>query len=77
VEKNKAEVNIMGDVWQGIKQQGANGTGTTATFYKVTSRFVQLMLKYVNREKIHFSRCRLFSMTNLQAVELSVSLCSM
>ncbi|MEK5135325.1 phage tail tube protein [Bacillus sp. FSL W8-0645] len=48
VEKNKSEVNVMGRRMTGHKTTGANGTGT-ATFYKVTSRFVQLMLNYVKK----------------------------
>ncbi|MEN2446389.1 phage tail tube protein [Bacillus sp. JR_15] len=42
------EVNVMGRRMTGHKTTGANGTGT-ATFYKVTSRFVQLMLNYVKK----------------------------
>lgn len=48
VEKNKAEVNIMGHHMTGHKTTGANGTGT-ATFYKVTSQFVTLMMNYVKK----------------------------
>ena len=48
VEKNKAEVNIMGRRMTGHKTTGANGTGT-ATFYKVTSQFVTLMMNYVKK----------------------------
>lgn len=46
VEKNKIEVPIMGRRMQGHKTIGASGTGT-ATFYKVTSKFVRLMMDYV------------------------------
>ncbi len=46
IEKNKAEVNIMGRRMTGHKTTGANGTGT-ATFYKVSSRFVRIMVDYV------------------------------
>lgn len=48
VEKNKSEVNIMGRRMTGHKTTGANGTGT-ATFYKVTSKFVLLMMDYVKK----------------------------
>ncbi len=46
IEKNKAEVNIMGRRMTGHKTTGASGTGT-ATFYKVTSRFIRLIADYV------------------------------
>lgn len=46
IEKNKAEVNIMGRRMTGHKTTGAKGTGT-ATFYKVTSKFVRIMLDYI------------------------------
>ncbi|PAF18611.1 phage tail tube protein [Terribacillus saccharophilus] len=46
IEKNKSEVNVMGRRMTGHKTTGANGTGT-ATFYKVTSKFVKLMIDYV------------------------------
>lgn len=46
IEKNKAELNIMGRRMTGHKTTGANGTGT-ATFYKVSSRFVKLIAEYV------------------------------
>ncbi|WP_153732557.1 phage tail tube protein [Sporosarcina obsidiansis] len=46
VEKNKTEVPIMGRRMQGHKTIGASGTGT-ATFYKVTSKFVRIMMDYV------------------------------
>lgn len=71
VEKNKSEVNVMGRRMTGHKTTGANGTGT-ATFYKVTSRFVQLMLNYVKKEKIHISLFKLSLTINHQAVALSV-----
>ncbi|WGD65753.1 phage tail tube protein [Bacillus subtilis] len=48
VEKNKSEVNIMGRRMTGHKTTGANGTGT-ATFYKVTSQFVHIMMDYVKK----------------------------
>lgn len=50
VEKKKSEVNIMGRRMTGHKTTGASGTGT-ATFYKVTSRFVRLMVEYVKTGK--------------------------
>lgn len=46
IEKNKSEVNIMGRRMTGHKTTGAKGTGT-ATFYKVTSKFVRIMLDYI------------------------------
>lgn len=46
IEKNKSEVNIMGRRMTGHKTTGASGTGT-ATFYKVTSKFVRLIADYV------------------------------
>lgn len=46
IEKNKSEVNIMGRRMTGHKTTGATGTGT-ATFYKVTSKFVRLIAEYV------------------------------
>ncbi|MGE8079023.1 phage tail tube protein [Peribacillus loiseleuriae] len=46
IEKNKTDVNIMGRRMTGHKTTGANGTGT-ATFYKVSSRFIRLMVDYV------------------------------
>lgn len=48
VEKNKSQVNIMGRRMTTHKTTGAEGTGT-ATFYKVTSRFVKLMRDYVKK----------------------------
>ncbi|QFY82729.1 phage portal protein [Bacillus subtilis] len=48
VEKNKSEINIMGRRMTGHKTTGANGTGT-ATFYKVTSQFVLIMMDYVKK----------------------------
>lgn len=58
VEKNKSEVNIMGRRMTGHKTTGANGTGT-ATFYKVTSKFVILMMDYVKKRRplFHTSSC--------------------
>ncbi|MFP3422801.1 phage tail tube protein, partial [Bacillus sp. SIMBA_161] len=53
-EKNKSEVNVMGRRMTGHKTTGGNGTGT-ATFYKVTSRFVQLMLHYVKKVEHRYS----------------------
>lgn len=47
VEKSKEETPIMGRRMMGHKTSGASGTGT-ATFYKVTSRFIQIMAEYVN-----------------------------
>lgn len=46
IEKNKSEVPIMGRRMTGHKSTGATGTGT-AVFYKVTSRFVRIMIDYV------------------------------
>lgn len=46
IEKNKSEVNVMGRRMTGHKTTGANGTGT-ATFYKVSSRFIKLIVDYV------------------------------
>ncbi|MCM2674095.1 phage tail tube protein [Alkalicoccobacillus plakortidis] len=48
VEKNKNEVSIMGRRMTTHKTTGATGTGT-ATFYKVTSKFVLLMRDYVKK----------------------------
>ncbi|MGE8207682.1 phage tail tube protein [Heyndrickxia sp. NPDC080065] len=50
IEKNKSEVNIMGRRMTGHKSTGAKGSGT-ATFYKVTSKFVQIMLNYIKTGK--------------------------
>lgn len=50
IEKNKSEVNIMGRRMTGHKTTGASGTGT-ATFYKVTSKFVKIMMGYVKTGK--------------------------
>ncbi len=46
IEKKKSEVPIMGRRMDGHKSTGATGTGT-ATFYKVTSKFIRLMVDYV------------------------------
>lgn len=46
IEKNKGEVPIMGRRMTGHKTTGATGTGT-ATFYKVSSRFIKLIVDYV------------------------------
>lgn len=46
IEKNKGEVPIMGRRMTGHKTTGASGTGT-AVFYKVTSKFVRIMIDYV------------------------------
>lgn len=46
IEKNKGEVPIMGRRMTGHKTTGASGTGT-AVFYKVTSKFVRIMIEYV------------------------------
>ncbi len=46
IEKDKSEVKIMGRRMTGHKTTGANGTGA-ATFYKVTSKFIRIMLDYV------------------------------
>jgi len=55
LEKNKSEVNIMGRRITGNKTTGAKGTGTL-TFYKVTSRFIQIMLDYVkNGQDAYFT----------------------
>ena len=74
VEKNKAEVNIMGRRMTGHKTTGANGTGT-ATFYKVTSQFVTLMMNYVKKAMIRISRSRPSLTTSHQAAERSGSRC--
>ncbi|EDP7604046.1 phage tail tube protein [Listeria seeligeri] len=50
VEKNKAEVNVMGRRMTGSKTTGAKGSGTL-TLYKVTSRFVKMMQDYVKTGK--------------------------
>ncbi len=50
IEKNKSEVPIMGRRMTGHKTTGASGTGTM-TFYKVTSKFVRLMVEYVKTGK--------------------------
>ncbi|CAC96510.1 TPA: phage tail tube protein [Listeria monocytogenes] len=50
IEKNKAEVNVMGRRMTGSKTTGAKGSGTL-TLYKVTSRFVKMMLDYVKTGK--------------------------
>ncbi|ANB56307.1 phage-like element PBSX protein xkdM [Anoxybacillus sp. B7M1] len=55
IEKNKSEVNIMGRRMTGHKTTGAKGTGTS-TFYKVTSKFIQIMLDYVkNGQDAYFT----------------------
>ncbi|MGJ9460120.1 phage tail tube protein [Oceanobacillus sp. CF4.6] len=46
VEKTKEEVPIMGRRMMGHKSNGGSGTGT-ATFHKVTSRFIQIMKDYM------------------------------
>lgn len=46
IEKKKSELNIMGRRMSGHKTNGAGGTGT-ATFYKVSSRFIRLIIDYV------------------------------
>lgn len=46
IEKNKGEVPIMGRRMTGHKTTGATGMGT-ATFYKVSSRFIKLIVDYV------------------------------
>jgi hypothetical protein len=48
IEKNKSEVNIMGRRMTGHKTTGANGTGTM-TFYKVTSKFIRIIMDYVKK----------------------------
>jgi len=50
IEKNKSEFNIMGRRMTGHKTTGASGTGT-ATFYKVTSKFVRMIVEYVKTGK--------------------------
>jgi hypothetical protein len=47
VEKEKEEVPVMGRRMMGHKASGGTGTGT-ATFHKVTSRFIQIMKEYMN-----------------------------
>ncbi|MEK4030694.1 phage tail tube protein [Pseudobacillus sp. FSL P4-0506] len=55
IEKNKTEVPIIGRRMTGHKTVGASGTGTL-TVYKVTSRFVRLMMDYVkNGEDKYFT----------------------
>jgi len=77
VEKNKAEVNVMGRRMTGHKTTGANGKGT-ATFYKVTSRFVHLMLNYVKKgEDPYFTLQAVLDDQNLPAAEQNVSRCLM
>lgn len=46
IEKNKEEVQIMGRRMTGHKSSGATGTGT-ATFHKVTSQFIKIIMEYV------------------------------
>lgn len=46
VEKIKEEVLVMGRRMTGHKSNGGTGTGT-ATFHKVTSRFIQVMKEYM------------------------------
>ncbi len=46
LEKTKSEIPIMGRRMTGHKSTGASGTGT-AVFYKVTSKFVRLMIDYI------------------------------
>lgn len=76
VEKNKSEVNIMGRRMTGHKTTGANGTGT-ATFYKVTSKFVLLMMDYVKKGKlILISHSKPCWMINPQAGAQSESRCT-
>lgn len=55
IEKNKAEVPIMGRRWIGRKTSGLNGTGTL-TLYKVTSKFQKMMLQYAQTgEDVYFT----------------------
>ncbi len=55
IEKEKAEVNIMGRRMQGHKTTGASGEGTL-TFYKVTSQFIKIMMDYLhNGEDAYFT----------------------
>ncbi|WP_252503279.1 phage tail tube protein [Sporosarcina sp. Marseille-Q4943] len=55
IEKTKSEIPIMGRRMIGHKSGGVRGTGT-ATFYKVTSKFVKIMLNYVkNGEDAYFT----------------------
>lgn len=75
VEKNKSEVNIMGRRMTGHKTTGANGTGT-ATFYKVTSKFVLLMMDYVKKAATLISHFKLCWMINPQAGAQSESRCT-
>lgn len=44
-EKNKVDVNVLGRRWLGKKTTGISGTGTLV-LYKVTSKFIRLMLQY-------------------------------
>ncbi|MET3292258.1 phage portal protein [Brevibacillus fluminis] len=50
IEKNKADVNILGNRWTGKKTTGLSGTGTV-TLYKVTSRFTKMILEYADSGK--------------------------
>ncbi|KYG33894.1 phage tail tube protein [Alkalihalobacillus trypoxylicola] len=55
IEKNKAAIPIMGRRMEGHKTTGASGTGNT-TFYKVTSRFIKIMLEYIkNGQDLYFT----------------------
>ncbi|MGG3801793.1 phage tail tube protein [Metabacillus fastidiosus] len=55
IEKNKTEVAVLGRRMTGHKTVGASGTGTL-TVYKVTSKFVRLMINYVkNGEDPYFT----------------------
>jgi len=45
VDKTKADVSVLGDVWTGSKTMGLKGTGTM-TIYYVTSKFAELIKRY-------------------------------
>lgn len=46
IEKTKEDVPIMGRRFMSKKTNGVSGSGTM-TFYKVSSRFIELMLQYI------------------------------
>lgn len=55
IEKEKTEVKVLGRRMTGHKTVGASGAGTL-TVYKVTSKFVRLMINYVkNGEDPYFT----------------------
>ncbi|MGC5326434.1 phage tail tube protein [Brevibacillus sp. SYSU BS000544] len=50
IEKNKADVQVLGNRWMGKKTTGLSGSGTI-TLYKVTSKFTQMILEYAKTGK--------------------------